>query len=779
MGNGALARSGMKPPHDHPIPGARLRSALVRPAASGAIALATAALFVMRERPDSGLARVGDILFAAIVVAAVAAGSELVFRAVAARSKTDGAGADGAAQAAEMAAKRDSLHMKAILEKIPDVIYFKDRDSRFVAASNSTAEKHGLKMADLIGKTDFELFPGEFASVGKTDEQQIIETGVPIISKLVRETWPDGRQTWSLNSKMPLRDADGRIIGLFGIGKDITELKRTETELSAARDAAVKAAQIKGEFLANMSHEIPTPMNGVIGMTGLLLETELTPSQREFAETIRDSGDSLLTIINDILDFSKIEAGKLEFEVLDFDLVETIEGALGLLAERARQKSIELACDLPPDLPRLLRGDPGRLRQVVTNLIGNAIKFTERGEVVVRVTCASQTETHATITVAVRDTGIGISAEAISRLFQAFTQADSSTTRRFGGTGLGLAISKQLVEMMGGRIAVSSEPGKGSEFRFDAVLEKQSGQGKPIPPLFHESLFDLRVLVVDDNATNRQILRHQLFAWKMQKGSAANGHEALDLLRAGAAEGKPYSLALLDMQMPEMDGMTLARAIKSDPVISATRLIILTSMGYTHSQDELKAAGIDAYLVKPVRQGKLLECLVRVLEKDASSHPSAKSGDSPASPAPASDPAKQYQARVLVAEDNIVNQKVALAQLRGLGLTADAVANGKEALSAIRLIPYEIIFMDCQMPEMDGFEACRMLRLAERNPNYSWKRPVWIIALTANAMSGEREKCIAAGMDDYLSKPVRSADLNNAMARWRQARANSPQPGRL
>jgi two-component system, sensor histidine kinase and response regulator len=766
-------------PHKNPLPGSRPRTAAIRIAAIASVALSTAAFFVLRERSVAGLAQVNVMLFAAIVVGAVTAVSGLVYGAVAARSKGTASDTEGPAQAANLAAKRGSLYMKAILEKVPDVIYFKDLDSRFVAASNSTAEKHGLKMEDLIGKSDFELFQGEFASAGRNEEQNIIDTGVPMISKLVKETWPDGRQTWSLNSKLPVLDENGAIIGVFGIGKDVTELKRTETDLYAARDAALKAAQIKSEFLANMSHEIRTPMNGVIGMTGLLLDTELTPTQREFAETIRDSGDSLLTIINDILDFSKIEAGKLVFETLDFDIVEAIEGALGLFAERARQKAIELVSDLSPDLPRYLRGDPGRLRQVVTNLIGNAIKFTEKGEVVVHVSCASQTATHATITVAVTDTGIGISAEAMSRLFQAFSQADNSTTRKFGGTGLGLAISKQLVEMMGGRIGVSSEPGKGSEFRFDAVLEKQSGAPKPAPSIYRENLFDLRVLVVDDNATNRQILRHQLFAWKMQKGSAANGHEALSLLRAAAAEGKPYSLALLDMQMPEMDGMTLARAIKADPAISATRLIILTSMGYTHTADELKAAGIDAYLVKPVRQGKLFECLVQVVGREAPTRPLAKPGDVSGSPASDIDPTQQYHARVLVAEDNIVNQKVALAQLRGLGLAADAVANGKEALSAIRLIPYEIIFMDCQMPEMDGFEACRMLRQAERSSNYSWKRPVWIIALTANAMSGEREKCLEAGMNDYLSKPVRVSEIKNALTRWKEARANSQPPSRL
>jgi two-component system, sensor histidine kinase and response regulator len=669
----------------------------------------------------------------------------------------------------------EHLYLGTLLENIPDKVYFKDRKSRFVRVNAAFMKMYAKANNDVIvGKTDFDIFTEEHARAAFDGEQLIISTGEPIINLTEKETLPNGTVSWGLTTKIPVRNDAGEIIGTVGVTKDITLLKDAEIELGRARDAAIESSRIKSEFLANMSHEIRTPMNGVIGMTGLLLDTELTAVQREFAETIRNSADSLLTIINDILDFSKIEAGKLSFETLDFDLVETVEGALDMFAERARFKGIELACEVPADIPVRLRGDAGRLRQVITNLLGNGIKFTDKGEVVVRLAKESETEKDVVISFSIQDTGIGIPVEVQNRLFQAFTQADNSTTRRFGGTGLGLAISKQLVAMMGGEIGVKSEPGKGSTFWFTARLGKQTGASEPTPSIYVRDLFDLRVLVVDDNATNRQILRHQLFAWKMQKGSASNGFEALDLLRAAAKEGKPYELALLDMQMPEMDGMTLAKSIKADPAISSTRLIILTSMGYSQTQKELEEAGVDAFLVKPVKQSRLFDCLVNVLGRAAAEHVFAKPAkDAPLPEKPALEAPQVNKTRILLAEDNVVNQKVALAQLRTLGFSADSAVNGHEVIIALNKTQYDIILMDCQMPEMDGYEATRLIRQAEKGPGVTWKAPVRIIAMTANAMSGDREKCISAGMDDYLSKPVRRAELALTMARWKPPEAES------
>jgi signal transduction histidine kinase/DNA-binding response OmpR family regulator len=538
------------------------------------------------------------------------------------------------------------------------------------------------------------------------------------------------------------------------------ELHKANADLTIAKDLAECADRAKSAFLANMTHEIRTPLNGVIGMSHLLMGTQLSAVQKDFVETLLFSSDTLLSVINDVLDFSKIEAGRLVLEVVDFNLHEQLERCLDLQAASARKKRLELVLDYDQAVPRRLRGDPVRLRQIVLNLLGNAIKFTEQGGVVVRVVRQPESVNPCHLRIEVQDTGIGIPLSQQAGLFQRFVQADSSTTRRFGGTGLGLAICRRLTDLMNGRIGVLSTPGLGSIFRVDLPLESAAAQ---------ESAADLsvvsgnttgrRILIVDDSAANRKYLFHTLAGWRFQPEVAADAGEALALMRLEAAAGSSFDLILLDYRMPETDGLELARQVRAQPELGRPRIILLTSEGEMPAAQVIQQAGIDAAEFKPVSEVRLRELILRASPPTASAAAgrNAIKDSGMDTPRPA--------VRVLVAEDNPVNQKVAMRFLRNIGIEPVLVGNGAEAIEALGRSRFDLVLMDVQMPVMDGLAATRAIRKAEAAGAPGFTQRVSIIAMTANALSGDREMCLAAGMDDYVTKPLTPESVGNVLER--------------
>ncbi len=659
----------------------------------------------------------------------------------------------------ELRQKQNQL--STLINTLPDWIWLKDMHGVYLLCNPSYCQHHGMTQEEMIGKTAEQLF-GHQRSHGFLDrDRQAMAANGPIVYQEPIFRRNKSGLGYSELIKVAMRDAQGECVGVLGIGRDISERKRDEAALIAAKDAALAGEQAKAEFLANMSHEIRTPMNAVIGMSDLLLDTALTPSQREFAETIRTSGDALLGLINNILDFSKIESGHLELERQSVNLAECVESALDITSGAAMAKGLDLLYWLEDDVPRLVLGDVTRLRQVFINLINNAIKFTQHGEVLVTLSmrrddASGQLRLHC----AVRDSGIGIPADRLNRLFQVFSQVDASTTRQYGGSGLGLAICKRLVELMGGRIWVESTEGVGSTFQWEIPCEPVPSAPSAYLGRKAISLEGKRVLLVDDNATNRRLLNLQTTRWGMQARAAASGEQALAWLNAGEV----FDAAVLDVQMPVMNGYELLARMRQR--LSAAQLPVLVLSSSGSSGDQGKDLGIAQTLLKPVKAASLQEALQRLFDAPSLSSPAPLLA-TPASPAPARPPrlADELPLNILLAEDNLVNQRVATLILNGLGYQVRIAADGQQALDAVTQAigegqPIDVILMDVQMPVLDGLAATRELCSQYPTP----VRP-WIVAMTANALEGDREICLSAGMDDYISKPVRAAALVEGLRR--------------
>lgn len=659
----------------------------------------------------------------------------------------------------ESAKESELLILRTVIDGLPDLIYVKDAQSRFLLANPAQRKfLSGNADTDLIGDTDFSFFAPETATAFFNDEQSIIRTGVPVVSQAERMHDFEGNEVWILTTKVPFRGKDGNVAGIIGIGRNVTTQKQIETEMIQSRIQAEAANRAKSEFLANMSHEIRTPLNGVIGMTELALDTELTEEQREYLETVRLSAGTLLNVINDILDFSKIEAGKIDIEVADFDLRESIETAMKTLAQLADEKGLELLCDIAHDAPLSVRGDSTRLSQMILNLVGNAIKFTIEGQVAVKVEVAPCQGEDIVLHFIVSDTGIGIPKEKLETIFDSFTQADASTTRKFGGTGLGLTITSRLAALMGGKIWVESEVGKGSEFHFTVCVGAGNApilQAQSIFP--YELLLNTRVLIVDDNLTNRFILNRLLTRWGMRPDCVESGQIALRELLSAFESGDPYRLVLTDKQMPNMDGFTLVEQIRERLEVSATKVIMMSSGAHRGDMARCQELEFSAYLTKPVRQSELRDAIARSLDRRGK-------GTGSKAAAPFTDRRTVLKAtalNVLLAEDNTVNQRLASQLLEKRGHRVTVASNGQEAIALLEHSSYDLVLMDVQMPLIDGLEATRMIRKRELETGMHQA----IVALTAHAVKGDQERCAEAGMDGYLAKPIRTEELDEVLQR--------------